>query len=265
MTTTPQQNDDQKHQVQDYFSRTAEGYVASFSHKGGNDLQRLIELGEWDSQQQALDIATGGGHTALAVAPHVSQITVTDLTPRMLEKAREFLLSQGVTNANFQVADAEHLPFPDATFDRVTCRIASHHFPNVALSVQEVVRVLKPGGLYLLIDSMAPSDPVLDTFDNTVEKWRDSSHGRTCTTEEWQAFFTSAGLKIEHMEFFRKTHHYEDWTLRSQLPINEKVNLERFILESSPSIQSYFEVVRGADGSLESFTNDFILLKGRKN
>jgi len=67
------------------------------------------------------------------------------------------------------------------------------------------------------------------------------------------------------MEFFRKTHHYDDWTLRSQLPINEKVNLERFILESSPSIQSYFEVVRRADGSLESFTNDFILLKGRKN
>ncbi len=60
MTQTPQSNpSDQKNQVQNYFSRTAESYVASFSHKGGDDLQRLLELGEWDPQLQALDIATG--------------------------------------------------------------------------------------------------------------------------------------------------------------------------------------------------------------
>jgi ubiquinone/menaquinone biosynthesis C-methylase UbiE len=254
----------QKSQVQDYFSRTAEGYVASFSHRTGSDLDRLIALGEWNNQQYALDIATGGGHTALTVAPHVAQIMVTDLTPRMLEKAREFILAQGITNAQFQVADAEQLPFKAETFDRVTCRIAAHHFPNVGQSVREIARVLKPGGLYLLIDCMAPSDAELDTFDNRVEKWRDSSHGRSCTPEEWQAFFAQAGLKIEHLEFFRKTHHYDEWTERSQLVSTEKAKLEQFILESSPRIQSYFEVMRRPDGHLASFTNDFILLVGRK-
>src|SRR6266851_4501802 len=154
MTQTPQHGDEKKAQVQDYFARTAESYVASFSHRTGDDLKRLIELGEWNPQQQALDIATGGGHTALAVAPHVARVVVTDLTPRMLEKAREFLLAQGVINAGFQAADAEHLPFADASFDRVTCRLAAHHFPNVAQSVKEVARVLKRGGLYLLIDCM---------------------------------------------------------------------------------------------------------------
>src|SRR5436305_2774419 len=200
MTGTPQDPNEQKTQVQDYFSRTAESYVASFSHRAGDDLKRLIELGEWNPQQQALDIATGGGHTALAVAPLVAQVTVSDLTPRMLEKAREFLLAQGISNAQFQIADAEHLPFPAQAFDRVTCRIAAHHFSNVEQAVQEVVRVLKPGGLYLLIDCMAPSDPELDTFDNVVEKWRDPSHGRSYTAQEWQAFFTRVGLQIEHME-----------------------------------------------------------------
>ncbi|HTD20296.1 MAG TPA: hypothetical protein VK667_12280, partial [Ktedonobacteraceae bacterium] len=73
MPDTPQHNhDEQKSQVQDYFSRTAESYVSSFSHKSGDDLQRLVELGEWDKGQQALDIATGGGHTALAIAPYVA-------------------------------------------------------------------------------------------------------------------------------------------------------------------------------------------------
>ncbi len=265
MTETPQQHGkEQKAQVQDYFSRTAESYVASFEHRQGDDLSRLIELGAWNTQQSALDVATGGGHTALAVAPHVARVTVTDLTPQMLAKAREFLLAQGVTNAQFQVADAEQLPFADETFDRVTCRIAPHHFPNVALAVKEAARVLKHGGLYLVIDCMVPDDPELDAFDNTVEKRRDSSHGRSCNPEEWRAFFTQAGLLVEHIEFFRKTHYYEPWTTRSQLPATEKAELEQFMVESAPRIQSYFEIKRLPDGHVESFTNDFILLVGRK-
>ncbi len=264
MTQTPQQGDEKKAQVQDYFARTAESYVSSFSHRTGDDLKRLIDLGEWNPQQQALDIATGGGHTALAVAPHVARVVVTDLTPRMLEKAREFLLAQGVTNAGFQAADAEQLPFAGASFDRITCRLAAHHFPNVAQSVKEVARVLKRGGLYLLIDCMAPDDQELDTFDNTVEKWRDPSHGRSCTPEEWRAFFMQAGLLVEHIEFFRKIYEYDDWTTRSRMPADEKARLARFILESSPRIQSYFEVVQRADGQLDNFTTEVILLKGRK-
>jgi len=262
--TPPQDGSEQKAQVQDYFARTAESYVASFSHRTGDDLKQLVELGEWEPQQQALDIATGGGHTALALAPHVAQVTVTDLTPRMLEKAREFLLAQGVTNATFAVADAEQLPFASESFDRVTCRIAAHHFPNIAQSVKEVARVLKHSGLYLLIDCMAASDEELDTFDNTVEKWRDSSHGRSCTPEEWRTYFMQAGLLVEHIEFFRKVHKYNDWTERSRLPAEEKAQLAEFILASNARIHNYFEVSRRADGQLDSFTNDFILLKGRK-
>ncbi len=212
---TQPNSDEQKARVQDYFGSTAESYVASFAHRTGDDLQRLIELGEWGPQLQALDVATGGGHTALAVAPHVAQVTVTDLTPRMLEKAREYLLAQGVRNAVFQVADAEQLPF-------------------------------------------APR------FDNTVEKWRDSSHGRSYTAEEWQVLFKQAGLSIEQIEFFRKTHQYDDWTERSRMPKDEKVKLARFILESNEQTRSYFEVMRNQEGQLVSFTNDFIFLKGRR-
>lgn len=265
MTQTPEHDSAaKKAQVQDYFSRTAESYVASFSHRTGDDLQRLIEVGEWEPSQQALDIATGGGHTALAVAPYVAEVTVSDLTPRILEKAREYILSQGVTNVQFEIADAEALPFPAESFDRVTCRIAAHHFPNVAQFVREVARVLKPDGLFLLIDCMAPSDPVLDTFDNTVEKMRDPSHGRSCTPAEWQKFFVEAGLRIELLEYFRKSHEYDDWTRRSQMPADEKARLTAYMLTSDPGIQQYFEIQRAADGQVERFTNDFIFLKGRK-
>ena len=259
-----QNSQDKKAQVQAYFSRNAESYVASFSHRGGDDMTRLIEVGEWQPTQMALDVATGGGHTALAVAPHVAHITVSDLTPRMLEQARTYLTEQGVTNADYEVADAEQLPFADASFDRVTCRIAPHHFPNVALAVQEIARVLKPQGVFLLIDSISPSDPKLDTFLNTIEKRRDGSHGRSWTREEWYHFFTEAGLHVEYEEIFRRPLYYDDWTKRSQMPADEKASLEQFILGSDEHTRNYFDVTLHANGHIDSISNDYVLLKGRK-
>lgn len=253
-----------KAQVQEYFSRTAKNYVDSVSHRTGSDLQRLLELGEWNPQLRAIDIATGGGHTALAVAPHVAHITVTDLTPAMLEQAQAFLQSQGITNAHFQIADAEKLPFSDACFERATCRIAPHHFPNIGRAVQEIARVLRTDGIFLLIDNIAPSNPELDVFDNTIEKWRDSSHGRSCTQEEWHTFFTQANLHIEYQEIFRRTQSYDDWATRSQMPADEKSRLETFILQSALHIQDYFAVETQDNGHLKQFSTDFILLKGRK-
>jgi ubiquinone/menaquinone biosynthesis C-methylase UbiE len=265
MTTDSSDTSDiQKAQVQAYFSRTAANYVTSVSHRTGSDLQRVIELGEWDTSLHAIDIATGGGHTALAVAPHVAQITVTDLTPAMLEQAKAFLIEQGVTNAQYSLADAEQLPFDDNSFDRATCRIAPHHFPNVSQAVNEIARVLKPHGLFLLIDSCAPSDPELDTFVNGIEKWRDNSHIRSYTQEQWQAFFRIANMEIEHAETFRRTHNYRDWTARSQLSSLETSQLKAHILSRSQSLQEYFGVVKDDTGDLITFSTDFILLKGRK-
>jgi ubiquinone/menaquinone biosynthesis C-methylase UbiE len=261
---SPQSNQEKKAQVQEYFSRTASGYVSSAALRSGSDLKRLVEVGEWQAQHHALDIATGGGHTALAVAPLIARITVTDLTPDMLESARAFLISQGVTNAEFQRADAEDLPFAAASFDRVTCRVAPHHFPDVGQAVQEVARVLKPGGLFLLIDNIVPSDVVLDTFGNTVENWRDPSHVRAYTQEEWQSFFAQAGLLIELAETFGKTHNYDDWTALAQLPASEKAALEAYILSSDESILRSFAVHVRDDGHLKDFTRPTLLLKGRK-
>jgi ubiquinone/menaquinone biosynthesis C-methylase UbiE len=259
-----QDSDEKKARVQDYFSRTAESYVTSATHRTGSDLQRLVELGEWEGNQQALDIATGGGHTALTVAPYVAHMVVSDLTPRMLEQARAFLLSQNVTNAEFVQADAENLPFAPASFDRVTCRIAPHHFPDVARFVQEVARVLKPGGIFLLIDNIAPDVPELDTFINTVEKWRDNSHGRCCTLVEWRRFFIDAGLSVELEETFHRTHDYDDWTERAQMAASEKTALEQFILAASEEAQRYFAVTTDDNGHLKQLNTDVALLKGRK-
>ena len=101
-----------KARVREMFGESAAAYVASPGHAGGADLNRLVELAAPSLSDRALDISTGGGHTALALAPHVAHMTASDLTPRMLAAAREFLTASGVTNASYVIADAEQPALP---------------------------------------------------------------------------------------------------------------------------------------------------------
>ena len=159
--------------VKEQFSKTASAYVTSSIHAKGDDLQLLLELSGDVTHKSVLDIATGGGHTALAFAKAGARVTATDLTVPMLEKAQAFIESQGVSEVCFQEAKAEDLPFADDTFDRVTCRIAAHHFAEPQSFVNEVARVLKLGGQLLLVDNISPNDQELTKTMNHIEKTRD--------------------------------------------------------------------------------------------
>src|SRR4029079_13525729 len=95
------------------------------------------------------------------------------------------------------VMDVEDLAFPDASFDGVTCRIAAHHFHNVDRAIAEIARVLRPGGRFVLEDSMSPHNPVLDRFLNGVETLRDPTHIRSYTEIEWRSLIDAAGLAFQ--------------------------------------------------------------------
>ena len=72
----------------------------------------------------------------------------SDLTAEMLVEAAKLAKAKGFANMETAPADAEALPFEDARFDLVTCRIAPHHFPDIPTFVAEVWRTLKPGGTF---------------------------------------------------------------------------------------------------------------------
>ena len=111
--------------------------------------QAMLEAAQLSPRMQVLDLASGAGNPALelaeAVAPH-GWVTVTDLIPQMLAIAQENAQVRGLTNLSFCVADPEALPFPDQTFDVVTCRFGVMYFPDVGQALQEIYRVLKSGG-----------------------------------------------------------------------------------------------------------------------
>lgn len=254
---------DIKKDVQHQFGKSADSYVSSAIHKDGPDLQKLLEMAAITGEEYLLDVATGGGHTANAFAERVKKVIAVDITPEMLEAAEKFIKGNGYKNVEFKIGDAEKLPFPESVFDIVTCRIAPHHFPDVKKFVEEVHRVLKPNGQFLLDDNVVPEADDFDLFYNTLEKRRDYSHFRAWKKSEWLRMLESAGFEIFEWHRFVKTFRYEPWCNRMNLAEIEKENLSQYILNAPQKVKEKFKVSI-VDDQVISFQGEAIILKAVK-
>lgn len=233
---------DIKTDVKKQFGRSAASYVTSEGHRKGGDLQTLVAMVNATGTEHALDIATGGGHTANALAPIVGKVTALDLTPQMLAAAEKFIRGNGHENVEFVEGDAEKLPFSDKTFDIVSCRIAPHHFPNITRFVSEVSRVLKSGGQFLLDDNVVPENNEFDEFYNTVEKKRDYSHFRAWKKTEWIQILENKGFEIQELYRFDKPFDFESWADRMHLSDSEKAELTDYMVNASDKVKQKFRI-----------------------
>ena len=109
----------------------------------------LVEAVGASPGQSILDLASGSGQPSLALAAATApsgSVTATDMSAGMLAVAKENAERAGLTNMRFRQANAESLPFPDRTFDRVTCRFGAMFFADAVGAMRECHRVLLPGG-----------------------------------------------------------------------------------------------------------------------
>jgi ubiquinone/menaquinone biosynthesis C-methylase UbiE len=200
--------------VQQKFGAAAADYAASTVHAKGESLARLVDLVAPQPHWRVLDVATGAGHTALALAPHVARVVASDITSEMLAEAAKLAAQRGFANVETAHGDAAALPFADHSFDLVTCRLAAHHFPDPAAFIAESWRVLKPGGIFALVDNISPDADILPGASreeaertaadyNGYEKLRDPSHGRCLSLTEWSALLQRPGfgdIRVERMD-----------------------------------------------------------------
>ena len=214
------------------FGRSAESYVTSTVHAKGASLPRLVELANPQVNWHMLDVATGGGHTALAFAPHVAKVTASDITPQMLEAASKHIAKQGVENVVFESADAVDMPFADGTFDCVTCRIAPHHFPDIFKFLQESARVLKTGGTFGLVDNIVP-DGAAGDYVNAFERLRDPSHVGCLSAELWQQELFAAGFDEQAIETMRMAMDFDSWATRMHVSDDNRTRL-KVMLKQAP-------------------------------
>jgi len=169
----------------------AEAYRRSEEHREGEDLELIVE---WATGAgTALDVATGGGHVARRLREAGIEVVSCDPSPGMRPDV---------------VCSAEDLPFADASFDVVACRLAGHHFQDAQAGVDEMARVAR--GLVLVVDNLW-----MNEAGETANKLRDPSHMRNYTEGEWRELFDRAGLEVEEARTMQRGIRFEPWLERT--------------------------------------------------
>jgi ubiquinone/menaquinone biosynthesis C-methylase UbiE len=194
--------------ILDQFTRQATPFSTAQTITDANALRMIVEAAAPRPTDTILDVACGGGIVVCAFAPHVRHATGIDMTPAMLDRARQLAAQQGIANVAWERGDVASLPYTDGAFDIVVTRFSMHHFLDPLAVLREMARVCAPGGRILIVDMYASDDPAKAAEWNRAEKLRDPSHVRCLTLPELKALFYSANLPEP------RTSHYE---LRDEL------------------------------------------------
>jgi SAM-dependent methyltransferase len=142
--------------------------------------------------ERALDAGTGTGAFAFALAPLVREVVGVDVEAVLLEKARE----RAPENATFLEADATALPFPDASFDLAGTLRTLHHVHRPELVIAELARVTRPQGRLLVVDQLAPVDPLEAFALDRFERVRAVDHERLLSDQDLRGLFDANGLVL---------------------------------------------------------------------
>ena len=148
--------------------------------------------------ERVLDAGTGAGALALGLAPLVGEIVGCDIVPELLTEAKK--LASGLPNVSFVEGDIFALPFETGSFDIVGTIRTLHHLGRPERAFSELVRVTRPNGRLLVIDQLAPSDPLLALEIDRFERARDPSHARTLSDQDMRGLFDMNGLALLRQE-----------------------------------------------------------------
>lgn len=245
------------------FSQYAQGYVTSETHSGGSDLDRLAVFADPQPDWTAVDIATGGGHTALKLAPHVRRMIATDYAPVMLMTARDAISAKAVSNVDYVPADAENLPFADSSVELVVCRVAAHHFPDIFKFVQESARILKPGGKLVIQDHVLPDDAKDAAYIEAFERLRDPSHYQALSEYEWRGVFLDAGLTVDQVELLLRRAKMLGWAERQGCTPEVIERLHILMVQAPAGVVEWMQIeCAGTDDA--AFDHTYVLIAGTK-
>jgi SAM-dependent methyltransferase len=241
------------------FGARAAAYLSSAVHAQGADLEMLTALAHGRPDAHVLDLGCGAGHVSFAVSPHVRSVVACDLSAEMLDVVARAAASRGLGNLLTKQAVAEHLPFTDGQFDCVLSRYSAHHWRDFDAGLREAARVLKPGGIVGIVDSVSVGPALLDTWLQAIELLRDPSHVRSRSRSEWEAAIDRAGLLPGTVRPFRVRLDFAVWIERMRTPPVRTDAIRALQALMADSVMRHFEIAR--DGS---FSIDVALFEAAK-
>jgi len=188
--------------VVDQFTRQAGPFANSAGMRDEEALRLVVEFSRASPDDTVLDVACGPGLVVAAFAKACRHATGIDLTPAMIDKAREHAAALGLTNVDWRVGNVLPLPFADGSFSVVVSRFAFHHFPDPLAVLREMARVCARPGHIVVTDMAASDDPRKADALNTMERLRDPSHTRALPLAELRDLFAQAGLPAPRETYY---------------------------------------------------------------
>jgi ubiquinone/menaquinone biosynthesis C-methylase UbiE len=193
------------------FTRQAKQFATSAAITATELTARFVDAVDAGPDTTILDVACGPGIVAATLAAKARAVVALDLTPEMLLQARDRCAKAGLTNVTFEQGNATALPFPDSSFDGVVTRLSVHHFDAPRLVLNEMFRVLKPAGKFVLADVVSSQDAAESELHNAIEVLRDPSHVRMLPAIELTSMITAAGFMIETQTTWDQQRKFEEW------------------------------------------------------
>ncbi|MDQ2909755.1 MAG: class I SAM-dependent methyltransferase [Actinomycetota bacterium] len=188
--------------TQERFARTADRLAALQDARAAELEDKVVRFAAPEGTERALDSGSGAGALAFALAPHVREVVAVDLVPELLEQGRR--RSEPFPNVTFVEGDATKLPFEPGSFDLAGSLRTLHHIARPELAVAELARVTRPGGRVLVVDQIAPVDPLAALELNAFERARDPSHARALADIDLCHLFESNELVLLRGEHERE-------------------------------------------------------------
>ncbi len=164
-------------------------------------------------EERVLDSGTGTGALAFAISPLVREVVGVDIVPEMLEEART--RAGEFPNITFVEADLTKLPPDLGAFDLTATSRTLHHVARPELALAELTRTTMPGGRMLVVDSIAPIDPLAALELNRFERARDPSHTRTLADADLRGMFEANGLVLLRSEVVREQEEVDEYLDRA--------------------------------------------------
>jgi SAM-dependent methyltransferase len=217
---TSQDTDAHERAIIEQFSRQASGFAAAPELHGDDIVALVVDAARPQSTDTAIDLACGPGSVACALAARAKRVVGLDATEGMLDQARALARRQGAVNVEWRMGDVYQAPYPDGSFDIVTCRFAFHHLEKPAMAFAEMVRLAAPGGRVVVCDGMASEDSAKAAAFNAMERRRDPSTTEFRTFTYLRGLFESAGLGDPTVQRFDVPYLASDLIARS-FPAND--------------------------------------------
>ena len=248
--------------VKEEFGRQAEALSGAQAFTDSWVLEQIYAAIKPTKMMNLLDLGCGPGIVTAYLAPNVREVVAYDLTPEMLDKARQRCQKAGLKNVRFELGSAEQLPFKNESFDCVVTRLTIHHFPDPLGVTEEVVRVTRRKGKVVVADIVSSENEEEAALHNALETLRDPTHVQMLSASRLLELLKTSGLRIASKVTWEMKRDYDEWIRITNAPERVKPLYTVMVALATRGIQAGINL--HFDGKTLVFNHRWLLVTAEK-